>query len=250
MTNIKTLLIAMTLTTLSACGQKPTSAYPTDTLTMRDGTQITITFFKHASLAIEVNGKHIYIDPVSSFADYATLPKADLLLITHSHADHLDSVAVDVLSTPTTQLICDSTSAQLLGKPCHIMRPGSVFSPSDYVSIQAVAAYNTSPDRLQFHPKERADNGYLLSIGGSRIYIAGDSEPTPEMLALREIDIAMLPVNQPYTMTVDQAVEAVKAIRPTIFYPYHYGEVEQKTDVERLARELEGVTEVRIRPME
>ena len=90
----------------------------------------------------------------------------------------------------------------------------------------------------------------VLTIGGTRIYIAGDTEPTPELQALRKIDIAFLPVNQPYTMTVDQAVEAVKAIRPTIFYPYHYGEVEEKTDIDRLARELEGVTEVRIRPME
>ena len=90
----------------------------------------------------------------------------------------------------------------------------------------------------------------VLTIGGTRIYIAGDTEPTPELKALRKIDIAFLPVNQPYTMTVDQAVEAVKALKPAIFYPYHYGEVDEKTDIDRLARELEGVTEVRIRPME
>ena len=90
----------------------------------------------------------------------------------------------------------------------------------------------------------------VLTIGGTRIYIAGDTEPTPELQALRKIDIAFLPVNQPYTMTVDQAVEAVKALKPAIFYPYHYGEVDEKTDIDRLVRELEGVTEVRIRPME
>ncbi len=88
------------------------------------------------------------------------------------------------------------------------------------------------------------------AVSGTRIYIAGDTEPTPELLALRNIDIAFLPVNQPYTMTVEQAVQAVKAIRPTIFYPYHYGEVEQPTDLEALTAALEKVTEVRIRPME
>ena len=111
-------------------------------------------------------------------------------------------------------------------------------------------AYNTSQGHTQFHPRDREDNGYILTIGGTRIYIAGDSENTPEMKALRNIDIAFLPVNQPYTMTVDQAVDAVKAIRPTIFYPYHTGETEVKTDLDRLQRELEGVTEIRIRPME
>ena len=130
------------------------------------------------------------------------------------------------------------------------MRPGSVVSPRKWVKIEAVAAYNTTQGHLQFHPKAREDCGYILTIGGTRIYIAGDTEPTPELLALRNIDVAFLPVNQPYTMTVEQAVQAVKAIRPTIFYPYHYGEVEQTTDLEALSAALEGITEVRIRPME
>ena len=116
--------------------------------------------------------------------------------------------------------------------------------------MEAVPAYNTSEDRQQFHPREREDCGYVLTIGGTRIYIAGDGENTPEMKALHGIDIAFLPVNQPYTMTVDQAVDAVKAIRPAIFYPYHYGEVEEKTDIDRLSRELTDITEIRIRPME
>ena len=132
----------------------------------------------------------------------------------------------------------------------YTMRPGSVAAPRDYLKVEAVAAYNTTDGHLQFHPKDREDCGYILTVGGTRIYIAGDTEPTPEMKALKNIDIAFLPVNQPYTMTVDQAVEAVKAIRPAVFYPYHYGEVEEKTDTARLARELGGVTEVRIRPME
>ena len=89
-----------------------------------------------------------------------------------------------------------------------------------------------------------------MTLGESRFYIAGDTENNEDVKSLSDIDVAFLPVNQPYTMTVDQAVDVVKAIKPAIFYPYHYGEVEEKTDIDRLVRELEGVTEVRVRPME
>ena len=132
------------------------------------------------------------------------------------------------------------------------MRPGSIATPRDYIKVEAVAAYNTTREHQQFHPKLREDCGYLLTLGGTRIYIAGDTEPTPEMKSLRDVDVAFLPVNQPYTMTVEQAVEAVKTLRPKIFYPYHYGQVEEKTDIERLVREVEalGTTEVRVFPME
>lgn len=244
------ILFLMSLLSFFGCGRKAAPQYPADTLTLRDGTEATITFFKHASLSIAVNGKYIYVDPVSANADYAALPKADLILITHSHFDHLDMAAVEAVQTPQTEILCDRTSAEAFEMNCYTMRPGSVATPRDYVKVEAVAAYNTTPGHLQFHPKEREDCGYVLTIGGTRIYIAGDTEPTSEMKALKRIDIAFLPVNQPYTMTVDQAVEAVKAIRPAIFYPYHYGEVEEKTDIDRLVRELEGVTEVRVRPME
>lgn len=243
------ILTAMSILSLFGCGKKAAHAYPSDELTARDGTLIQITFFAHASLSIEVGGRYIYVDPVSAEADYASLPKADLVLITHSHYDHLDRAAVEAVATPGTDILCDRTSAEAFDMDCHTMRPGSVAMPRDWVKIEAVAAYNTTPGHLQFHPKEREDCGYVLTIGGTRIYIAGDTEPTPEMKALKGIDIAFLPVNQPYTMTVDQTVEAVKAIRPAIFYPYHTGQVDEKTDLDRLVRELDGVTEVRIRPM-
>ena len=240
----------MSLLSIFGCGRAKTPEYPADRLSARDGTEFTITFFKHASLAISVGGKYIYVDPVSANADYGALPKADVVLITHSHYDHLDVAAVEKLLAADTEILCDRTSAEAFEMNCYTMRPGSVATPRDYVKVEAVAAYNTTPGHLQFHPREREDCGYVLTIGGTRIYIAGDTEPTPELKALRKIDIAFLPVNQPYTMTVDQAVEAVKALKPAIFYPYHYGEVDEKTDIDRLARELEGVTEVRIRPME
>ena len=235
---------------ISLFKKKEAPVYPADTVTSRDGRPIVFTFFKHASLAVDFDGRRIYVDPVGEYADYAHLPKADAVLVTHSHYDHLDAAAVEAIQTPQTESLCDRTSAEAFEMNCYTMRPGSVAAPRDYLKVEAVAAYNTTDGHLQFHPKDREDCGYILTVGGTRIYIAGDTEPTPEMKALKNIDIAFLPVNQPYTMTVDQAVEAVKAIRPAVFYPYHYGEVEEKTDTARLARELEGVTEVRIRPME
>lgn len=245
------LILTMSFLSLFGCGKKPAPQYPADTLTAQDGTPLTLTFFKHASLAITVGEKKwIYIDPVGANADYASLPKADLVLVTHSHYDHLDLAAVETLLTPETEVLCDRTSAEAFEMNCYTMRPGSVATPRDWVKIEAVAAYNTTPGHLQFHPKEREDCGYVITIGGTRIYIGGDTELTPEMKALKDIDIAFLPVNQPYTMTVDEAVKAVKAIRPAIFYPYHYGQVDEKTDIDRLVRETEGLAEVRIRPME
>lgn len=245
------LVFVMSILAFFGCGTKPAPSIPADTLTLRDGSEVKITFFKHASLSLAVGGKYIYVDPVTANADYTRLPKADLILITHSHADHFDSVALERLSTPTTEILCDRTTAeQLKQNNYNTMRPGSIVTPREYIKVEAVAAYNTTKQHQQFHPKAREDCGYILTIGGSRIYIAGDSEPTPEMLALKNIDIAFLPVNQPYTMTVAQAVEAISVIRPAIFYPYHTGEVDQKTDLELLVREAGKYSEVRIRPME
>lgn len=243
-------ILLMSLFSFFGCAKTPAPQYPSDTFTTKDGTSFTLHFFKHASLAVETDGHWIYIDPVSPFANYSKLPKADLILITHSHSDHLDRAAVDTLSTAATDILCDKTSAEAFDFNCHTMMPGSTAQPRDYVKVEAVPAYNITEGHLDFHPKAREDVGYILTIGGTRIYIAGDSENTPEMKALTDINIALLPVNQPYTMTVDQAVDAVKAIRPGIFYPYHYGEVEQKTDIDRLVRELQDVTEVRVHPME
>ena len=187
----------MSLLSLLGCGKKAAPEYPADTLTTRDGTQITITFFRHASLSIEVGGKYVYVDPVSGYARYAALPKADVILITHSHYDHLDVAAVEAIQTPQTEILCDRTSAEAFEMNCYTMRPGSVAAPRDYLKVEAVAAYNTTDGHLQFHPKDREDCGYILTVGGTRIYIAGDTEPTPEMKALKNIDIAFLPVNQP-----------------------------------------------------
>ncbi len=138
----------------------------------------------------------------------------------------------------------------MLEREVLMMSHGSEVKPIDGVKVEGIAAYNITSDRLQFHPHEREDCGYIFTVCGTRIYVAGDSENTPELKSVKNIDIAFLPVNQPYTMTVDQAIDAVKAIRPRIFYPYHFGGVEAVTDIDALVKGLEGVCDVRVRDME
>ena len=230
---------------------KPAPTYPCDTIQDREGNDVKFTFFKHASFAIQIGQRHIYNDPVVQYAEYSRLPKADLVLVTHSHYDHLDRAAIDDITTHQSILLCDKTSAEAFDGEAVVMTPGLKAQPWDGITVEAVAAYNTTDGHTDFHPQAREDCGYIIELStGLRIYIAGDTEPTPEMMALKDIDVAFLPVNQPYTMTVDQAIEAIKAIRPRIFYPYHYGEVEEVTDIEHLKRELSEITDVRVFPME
>jgi L-ascorbate metabolism protein UlaG (beta-lactamase superfamily) len=124
------------------------------------------------------------------------------------------------------------------------MENGDSVAIGSDVTLKAVPAYNTTPGREQFHPKGR-DNGYVLTIDGLRIYIAGDTEDIPEMAQLKNIDVAFLPCNQPYTMTVEQLVNAAKIIRPRVLFPYHYGD----SMVSRIRLLLHGTDiNVRIRP--
>ena len=219
--------------------------------------ELYVTPIGHASLYIEYKGECIAVDPYSEVADFSTLPEATAILLTHDHYDHYDPDAIRAIATPRTTFIAPPIVADLLRRdgftqPVITLSNGEAAEYGGTIRIEAVEAYNLVRERAPgqpFHPKG-AGNGYILTLDGKRIYIAGDTEDTPEVLALHDIDAAFLPVNQPYTMTVDQAVRVVKAIRPRIFYPYHYGEVEEKTDIDRLKRELEGVTDVRVFPME
>ncbi len=225
------------------------TTYCTDKITTRSGEELSISFFAHASLGMDFGGKTIYIDPVGLFADYSDAPKADVILITHHHRDHLDMDLVELLSKNSTELISTSTVVAELGRG-KAMNNGDRIMLGDWLIIDAIPAYNTTAGRDVFHPQGQ-NNGYLLTLGGTRIYVSGDTEPTEEMLALKDIDVAFLPVNQPYTMTEEQAVEAAKAIHPAIFYPYHYGQSDHKTDIQKVADGLAGTgIEVRIREME
>ena len=230
-------------------GSKPTAEYPSDIVEI-NGKELKLTFFAHASIAIEYEGRTIYVDPVVGNARYEELPKADMILVTHSHYDHFDMAAIEAVQRPDTHILLDKTSAEGFQGDCYTMLPGSVAEPYADIRVEAVAAYNTSESQLQFHPKEREDCGYILTLGDAvRIYISGDTEPTEEQRAIRNIDIAFICVNQPYTMKPEQAVEAVKALQPKIYYPYHYGQVDEPTDVEALKKMLDSVCDVRIRPL-
>ena len=201
---------------------------------------LSIYFIGHGSLMFEFSGKTVHVDPWSRLADYGSLPKADLILITHHHPDHLDSGAVAAVSN-------DGTRIMLTGAAYEILKKGTVMKNGDTVTvegirIQAVPAYNTTAGRDQFHPKGR-DNGYIITVAGKRIYIAGDTENIPEMATFKNIDIAFLPMNQPYTMLPEQVADAVKMIHPRILYPYHYGD----TDVSKLEKLLSGIKDVEVR---
>lgn len=242
------LLLMISLFGLNSCAKKDirTEEYQTN-----DGTNVTFKFFGHASLAIEVDGKWIYLDPVSQYANYAKEHKAAAIFITHSHFDHLDAAAINNLTAERTMIFCDQISSKSLNsKRAMVMKPGKGITLFGNIKVEAVAAYNTTTGHLQYHPKVREDCGYIFTIGGSKIYVAGDTENTPELKCQKDIDVVFLPVNQPFTMTVDEAVDAIKALRPKVFYPYHYGGSDQKTDINRLVEETKQLTDVRIRNME
>lgn len=202
-----------------------------------------ITFVGHGTLMMQSGGKVIHVDPFSSLIDYRKLPKADLVLITHHHGDHLDMKAIELLRTEKTIILLSAKSAEKV-KGGTIMKNGDVQSVLG-VKVEAVPAYNIvqkRPDGSPFHPKGEG-NGYILTFGKTRIYIAGDTENTPEMKGMKDIDIAFLPMNLPYTMTPAMVADAAKAFRPKVLYPYHYGE----TDPGKLVELMEGTTDVEIR---
>lgn len=221
--------------------------YQSDTFETKNHGQLTITFIKHASLMINFDNYIIQIDPTSMFADYSTFSKADLILITHEHADHLDAKAIGALTKTNTMLVMNESSYKILGTgKGRIMKNGDKLEVNSKISIEAVPAYNITKGHEDFHPRHR-DNGYVLTIDGLRIYISGDTEDIPEMKNLKDIDIAFLPVNQPYSMTVAQAINAAKMISPKVLYPYHFG----KTDVKQIQEGLKNSgIEVRLREMQ
>jgi L-ascorbate metabolism protein UlaG (beta-lactamase superfamily) len=241
MTNI--FLIALTLVVVGVATSAVKNTYEQDTIKTSAG-DLRITFVGHASLIFEVGGKVIHIDPWTKQGDYTTFPKADLILITHPHFDHLDSAAIAEVTKSGTRIVTTSAVHDQLKKG-EIMKNGDSLTVDGF-TIEAVPAYNITPDHLQFHPKGR-DNGYVITIGGKRIYIAGDTEDITDMANLKNIDIAFLPMNQPYTMLPKQVVHAAEMFNPKVLYPYHTGD----TDVNELVKLMANVKgiEVRVRKM-
>ena len=203
----------------------------------------------HACIRIWFDGTEIEIDPVRKLrertVDYSPYPKADYILVTHEHGDHFDKEAIKMLSADSTQVVTNKRCADMLGYGT-VMANGDQRDADGIFHIEAVPAYNNTEGHLQFHPKGR-DNGYVISLDGLRVYVAGDTEDIDEMAGIKDIDIAFLPCNQPYTMTTDQLVRAARMVKPKVLFPYHYGD----TKLDGIGQQLQndGI-EVRIRHYE
>jgi len=221
--------------------------FETDTLKTTKS-DLCITFIGHGTLMMTYEGLVIYVDPVSMFADFKEFPRADLILITHEHRDHLDSGTISILRKESTDVIVTPTVAKEL-KSGTVMKNGDVKILKG-IRIEAVPAYNLVHKRdngQPFHPKG-IGNGYVLTIGEKNIYIAGDTENIQEMSQLKNIDVAFLPMNLPYTMTPEMVAEAARRIKPHILYPYHFGDTKTSELVKLL--ENEKNIEVRIRKLQ
>lgn len=240
------LLIMAGILSLSCPPAAAAEKFVTDVFKTNAG-DLQITFIGHGSLMLTWGGKVIQIDPVLQIADYSTLPQADLILVTHDHPDHLDAKAIAMLTRPgkTTLVLTEACAAKVKGGI--IMKNGDVKSLAG-LRIEATPAYNIvqkRPDGQPFHPPG-IGNGYVLTVGDKRIYVAGDTENIPEMNKLSAIDVAFLPMNLPYTMTPEMVAAAARSFQPQILYPYHFAETDTRKIVELLK---DSGIEVRIRNM-
>ncbi len=220
--------------------------FETDVIKTSAG-DLKITFLGHGTLMFSFGGKIIHVDPYSSVADYTQLPKADLILICHEHQDHLDPKALGAIRTEKTVVVANPTAGKQV-EGSIVMKNGDVRTVEG-LKIEAVPAYNVVHKRdtgEPFHPKG-VGNGYIITFGDKRVYVAGDTENIPEMKQLKNIDIAFLPMNLPYTMTPEMVADAARAFNPKILYPYHY----RRNRHIQISESFEGHPgiEVRIRKM-
>lgn len=218
-----------------------------DLFTTDGGTRVYLYCIKHGSVKMHVGDKWIYVDPVANalppVTDYTTMPKADAIVITHEHMDHLDTLAISQLAKDDTELVLNLRSSQMLGGKGTVVANGDSLTLCGKFGLKAVPAYNNSPEKQMFHPKGR-DNGYVLTVDNLRFYIAGDTEDIDEMNSLRNIDVAFLPCNLPFTMTPEQVANVAQIVKPSVLFPYHYGQ----TDIQRVDSLLQNTDiEVRIR---
>lgn len=242
----KVSVLVMCLVLASAFPVSAREPFETDVIKTSGG-DLEITFIGHGTLMFTFDGKIIHVDPYSKVGDYSTLPKADMILITHEHQDHLDLKALESVRREDTKVILtEACSKQVSGG---IVMKNRDVQTVDGIRIEAVPAYNLVHKRdngQPFHPKG-IGNGYILTFGDKRVYVAGDTENIEEMKALKEIDVAFLPMNLPYTMTPEMVADAAEAFQPKILYPYHYGDTDTSKLVE-LLKEQKGI-EIRIRKM-
>lgn len=217
-----------------------------DIITTSKG-DLEITFIGHGSLMFTYKNIVVQVDPFSKLADYSTFPKANLILITHEHGDHLDQGALEKVRTDRTILILTETCAAKVSGGI-VMKNGDVETVGG-LTIEAIPAYNLVHMRSEgvpFHPKGTG-NGYVITFGDIRVYVAGDTENISEMKNLKNIDYAFLPMNLPYTMTPEMVADAANAFKPKVLYPYHFGNT-NTSDLEALMKDTPEV-EVRVRKM-
>lgn len=217
-------------------------SFQTDTIKTSMG-DLRITFIGHGTLMLQIGNRVIHVDPVVAMADYTNLPKADLVLVTHDHGDHLDPRTIAILRTDKTVVILTAVCAEKVPGGV-VMKNGDTRNVLG-LTIEAVPAYNLVHEAapgVSYHPKGRG-NGYVLTFGDTRVYVAGDTENTPEMKALKDIAVAFLPMNLPYTMTPAMVADAARAFKPRILYPYHFGE----TNTAELVSLLKDVPDIDVR---
>jgi len=185
---------------------------------------LTVHPVEHATFVMQWNGKTIAVDPIGGAAPFEAFGKPDLILITDIHGDHLSADTVAALAGPSTMIVGPSAVAEKFPEADRdrvtVVANGQSVEWGES-AIQAIAAYNLTAERQAFHAKGRG-NGYLLALGGTRIYISGDTEDIPEMRALKDIDAAFVCMNLPYTMEVSAAADAVLEFKPKVVFPYHY----------------------------
>lgn len=215
---LATLLLFLAPLASSADGVPAPDSFATD-----DGA-LKIIPINHATLALQWKDRTIYADPVGGAKDFQGVPKPDLILVTDIHGDHLSKETLTELAGRNTKLVCPAAVAEQLTPA--LRNSATVLTNGQTVEllgikIEAIPMYNLTAERLKFHNKGRG-NGYVVTLGGKRIYLSGDTEDIPEMLTLKNIDVAFVCMNLPYTMTVEQAARAVRAFRPRVVYPYHY----------------------------
>ena len=222
------------------------NALEKDTIKTSEG-DLVITFVGHGSLVFSFKRTYFHVDPWSKAADYDKLPGADIILLTHAHPDHLDTAALKAVRHKMTIVVLAPACAGKLDGG--MVMANGLTKTVDGFKIEAVPAYNLKHKRKDgkpYHPKGEG-NGYVITFGDKRVYVAGDTENIPEMKDLKDIHIAFLPMNLPYTMTPGMAAKAAGMFKPEILYPYHYGD----TDTSKLLKLMKGQedTEVRIRSM-
>ncbi len=241
-----TVILIATVTLLTAAGAAAELAR--DTIAI-DGGELTVVPINHATFVMTAGDKVIYVDPVGGAEVFGDFEPPDLILITHIHGDHTSAETMQAISTDATAVIVPTTVAEKLGEGVpgnfHILANGESFD-WEGIEIEAIPAYNLTEDRQGFHPKGR-DNGYVVTIGGKRIYIAGDTEDIPEMRALEDIDAAFVCMNLPYTMTVERAADAVLEFAPKVVYPYHYRGSEGMSDLDAFKKAVAGNPEIEVR---